>query len=468
MPNTGQFSRRCYSCRQRHCKCDLARPSCGQCLRAGKTCSGYRDDVSMRFRIINHSSFQPGTRRQNRKIRYEDPPMVEESSTEESDTPSVQIIYEPSQVWSHHVIPLVLDKFTVDLVDTRIDSSMFATIPRIISRTNEGSSVYSVCNAIACAYLATTTGTTAATVNRARAYGTALKTVNQALNDPVECKSDSTLLAIWMFVVYEFLSNPHLTSIAGSEEGDRHCRGMASLIRLRGSEQFSRQDGRNLIWFVCHCTQAKALVAGRESPEEVLGWIQELSQSMKGSEYILVQACTFAYHCTRLLCQIRNVLTGNLDLALTTYSSIMQQMNETERLWSSSYDSAPPSISSIGVHAYQGNFRMRVSAGLLAFLDRASDSNLFDQPHMDFKAIQERCTAAFRATATSILSLQGIFHGRTHPPSDRLNLGWGDAVMIYGSLRTIAVSPISLDWQRNAAIGVCAIIKERLGFQLLI
>lgn len=138
-----------------------------------------------------------------RKIRYVDPPMVEDSSTEDSETTSVQIIYEPSQVWSHHVIPLVLDKFTVDLGDTMIDSSMFATIPRIVSSTYEGSSVFAVCDAIACAYLATTTRTTAATVNRARAYGTALRTVNAALNDPVECKNDSTLLAIWMFVVYE-------------------------------------------------------------------------------------------------------------------------------------------------------------------------------------------------------------------------------------------------------------------------
>lgn len=189
---------------------------------------------------------------------------------------------------------------------------------------------------------------------------------------------------------------------------------------------------------------------------------------MKRSEFILVQACTFAYHCTRLLFQIRNALTGNLDLALATYSSIMQQMDETERLWSYSYDSASLSMSSIGVHAYQGNFRMCVAAGLLAFLDRVSDSNLFDQPHSDFHTVQKRCIAIFRATATSILSVQGISHGHTHLPSDRFILGWGDAVMIYGSLGTIAVSPISLDWQKNAAVGFCAIIKERLGFQVSI
>lgn len=97
------------------------------------------------------------------------------------------------------MIPLVLHKFSV----ASTDSTMFATIPRIISSTQEGSSVYAVCNAIACAYLASAERTTAAIANRTRAYVTALTTVNAALDDPVQYKKDSTLLAIWMFVVYE-------------------------------------------------------------------------------------------------------------------------------------------------------------------------------------------------------------------------------------------------------------------------
>ncbi|KAJ5150830.1 uncharacterized protein N7482_010082 [Penicillium canariense] len=180
-------------------------------------------------------------------IGYYDPPKVKVDSTKDGSIPSIQMIYEPSQVWNHHVIPLVLDKFSVSIVDTSIDSIMFATIPRIISCTPEGSPVYAVCDAIACAYLASTTGSAAAIAHRTQAYGAALRIVNAALDDPAQCKNDSTLLAIWMFVVYEFLSNPHLTSVAGSEEGERHCRGLAALINLRNSEQFSRQDGRNLV-----------------------------------------------------------------------------------------------------------------------------------------------------------------------------------------------------------------------------
>jgi hypothetical protein len=157
----------------------------------------------MRFRIADISSFQPSASHHRQRIRYHDPLRAIADPAKDSEITDVQIIYEPPQVWSHHVIPLVLDKFSVELVNANIDNSMFTTIPRIICSSQEGSSVYAVCDAIACAYVASTTGTTAAMANRTRAYVTALRTVNAALDDPLQCRNDSTLLAIWMFVVYE-------------------------------------------------------------------------------------------------------------------------------------------------------------------------------------------------------------------------------------------------------------------------
>lgn len=202
---------------------------------------------------------------------------------------------------------------------------------------------------------------------------------------------------------------------------------------------------------------------------EVLGWIHELSQQAKPSDYTLVQACTFAYHCTHLLRQIRNILTGNSYLVLATYLSIFQQMVDIERIWCSSYDSTQPSIWSIGVHAYQGNFQMHLSAGVLTLLTRACQSDFSQQQRTQFTAMQEFCIATFRTTATKILRMQGVSQSISHHlPSDGFSLGWADAVMVYGSLRTITISPISLGWQRNAANRICAIIKERLGFQFLL
>jgi hypothetical protein len=201
---------------------------------------------------------------------------------------------------------------------------------------------------------------------------------------------------------------------------------------------------------------------------EVLSWIHELCQHAKGSDYTLVQACTFAYHCTHLLNQIREMFTDNSYLALATYLFIFQQVDDLEKIWSPSYDSAQPSIWSIGVHAYQGNFQMHLSASVLTLLTLACQSGCSQQQHTQLTAMQERCITTFRATATKILRMQGMSQSINHLPSDTFSLGWADAVMVYGSLRTITISPISLGWQRNAANHICTIIKERLGFQFLL
>ena len=181
----------------------------------------------------------------------------------------------------------------------------------------------------------------------------------------------------------------------------------------------------------------------------------------------MVQACTFAYHSTRLSSQIQKVLAGDSDLLSATYSSILHLMDESEKIWDSSYDSVQPSTSSLGVHAYQANFQMHLSASILTFLLHACQGYCSHEQHTNLTAMQECCIAAFRATATRTLHMQGMSQGTVHLASNNINFGWADAVMVYGSLRTIAISPISLGWQRNAANRVCRIIKERLGFQLL-
>jgi hypothetical protein len=105
------------------------------------------------------------------------------------------------QTWSQHVIPLILDKFSIGLNT----SSIFATVNGMVSMAEQGSPVYAVSNAIACAYRASVTGSANARSNMVHAYGNALRTVKTALDDPVEYKEDSTLLAVWMFVVYEVI-----------------------------------------------------------------------------------------------------------------------------------------------------------------------------------------------------------------------------------------------------------------------
>ncbi|KAI1423595.1 hypothetical protein F5Y12DRAFT_527425 [Xylaria sp. FL1777] len=62
----GKASQGCQSCRTRRIKCDKKQPECSQCIRVGKKCSGYRDQLSLIFRdesskVIQKAHAQWGT-----------------------------------------------------------------------------------------------------------------------------------------------------------------------------------------------------------------------------------------------------------------------------------------------------------------------------------------------------------------------------------------------------------------------
>ncbi|ENH73065.1 Transcriptional regulatory protein moc3 [Fusarium oxysporum f. sp. cubense race 1] len=46
----GKASQGCQNCRVRRIKCDKIKPECSQCIRVGKKCPGYRDQLSLMFR----------------------------------------------------------------------------------------------------------------------------------------------------------------------------------------------------------------------------------------------------------------------------------------------------------------------------------------------------------------------------------------------------------------------------------
>uniref|UniRef100_A0A093UPJ3 White-opaque regulator 1 n=1 Tax=Talaromyces marneffei PM1 TaxID=1077442 RepID=A0A093UPJ3_TALMA len=444
MPNTGKPSKDCFSCRQRRIKCDLVRPGCTQCARLRKMCPGYRDETSLRFRNSNTASFELKSRTGRRlKLHYYHQPGSTGGTRDTNSRPNNSLPVELPQTLSRHVIPLVLDKFSIGP-----KAGIFATVNRMVSIAGQTSPIYAVSNAIAYAYRASYTGSPTARSDMFHAYGTALRTVKAALDDPVEYKKDSTLLAVWMFVVYEFLSNANLTTIAASEQGERHCRGMASLISVRGSEQFSMQQGRDLVWFVCLCAQIKALIARRESPPHILKWIHQLGRQT--SEYALSQTCTFACHCTQFCSRIKGLLLGTPEQLVLNASSVIQQMEEVEKMRSALDTSA-----SSGVFVYQETFQLHLSENMLMFLSTiATQAEVSSQQRTQFSQVQKHCISMFQRTASGILII------------DYHSVGWGDSVMVLAGLLTVSTSHISLPVQRDTATKILGIIKGQSGFRI--
>jgi hypothetical protein len=98
-------------------------------------------------------------------------------------------------------IPLVLAKVAKYISG----DSLFITIPRIVTQAESRSPIYKVCNAIGLAYVTSKTQGPTADATKARGYRCALAAVNAALQDPRRQTLDSTLLAVWLFGVYEVI-----------------------------------------------------------------------------------------------------------------------------------------------------------------------------------------------------------------------------------------------------------------------
>ncbi|RSL59127.1 hypothetical protein CEP54_007418 [Fusarium duplospermum] len=54
----GKASQGCQNCRTRRIKCDKVKPECSQCIRVGKRCPGYRDQLSLMFRDESNKVMQ--------------------------------------------------------------------------------------------------------------------------------------------------------------------------------------------------------------------------------------------------------------------------------------------------------------------------------------------------------------------------------------------------------------------------
>jgi hypothetical protein len=102
--------------------------------------------------------------------------------------------------WNNHSVPLVMHKFSFDMVyDTK---NVFKTLASAIASAKERSALHQACLTIGCAYIGVQTRSPD-TVLQLRMYGKALKVVKLALQDPEQYKTNNTIFAIWLLIIYE-------------------------------------------------------------------------------------------------------------------------------------------------------------------------------------------------------------------------------------------------------------------------
>lgn len=99
-------------------------------------------------------------------------------------------------------MPFLMNKFRPSF---EMAKSTYSTVLDSLSRAEEGSALHQACVAVGSAYMVNIIRSPNTTVDRAKAYGTALTVIHSAIMDPQQRKSDDTLLAIWLLGLYEVI-----------------------------------------------------------------------------------------------------------------------------------------------------------------------------------------------------------------------------------------------------------------------
>ncbi|KAH6962870.1 hypothetical protein DER45DRAFT_590758 [Fusarium avenaceum] len=233
-------------------KCDLSRPACRQCRRAGSRCNGYREDKSVTFRDQTTETLDKMSFFSNRNPRPSSLNSKQGVSTEPGVSQQVKV-YQSRDRPSHcpwfrlavtpeeQALNFYFHHYVVH------ESGRTPTHPDcqgiIYKRATEPGYFANLIHAVGLSGLAYTRNAPKLTHAATQAFSRALRGICATLLDPSEASSDQMLVAVMLLALYETAS---FNSPANLSSWSRHVDGALALIRLRGAGQLRNRIGRSI------------------------------------------------------------------------------------------------------------------------------------------------------------------------------------------------------------------------------
>ncbi|KAF2677626.1 hypothetical protein K458DRAFT_491691 [Lentithecium fluviatile CBS 122367] len=250
----GRPSSACALCRSRRIKCDLSRPSCGQCERVSRVCSGYRSRTDLVFRDQTNDVVSKA-QRANRPSRQVAAGIISKRSP-------AQVHYEHEKTQSDisksfdaadpvsMSLPLSLEHQAFCFFYSNYISrpskkavTVYESVPALYLASPNDSALLYVITALGLAGLSHHTETYGMETAAEVWYNKALHEVHRNLRDLALAKEDLTLLVVLLLGLYE--TNTCRTP-RSMKSWLRHTRGATVLLELRGETQLDTEFGRTL------------------------------------------------------------------------------------------------------------------------------------------------------------------------------------------------------------------------------
>ncbi|KIX04648.1 uncharacterized protein Z518_05518 [Rhinocladiella mackenziei CBS 650.93] len=216
----GKPSRACAHCRRRKLRCDLRKEACGQCVRAGLICTGYRDPDQLRIRDESQSTKQKALIGKSRSV------VTSSLVDQHVQVPLSEMAR--AAFFSHYVSGLAKTYDVLERIGHKspLDKHLAVSI-----------------DAVSLAFFSFQYYSTQASRFAREQYLSALPLVNRAVGTPEVLASDSTLLAVLFLDLFEKIMNNNPRS---SDSWMSHVKGAMALLKFRDSKQLKTYIGLRL------------------------------------------------------------------------------------------------------------------------------------------------------------------------------------------------------------------------------
>ncbi|KAJ5381084.1 C6 zinc finger domain protein [Penicillium cataractarum] len=258
----GKPSPGCAVCRARRLLCDRGRPSCSQCLRANRECSGYQDLQALRI----HDQSQEIVAKAQAQARRKSPKTSPRTSPKTSPKPSSPVQSVILSVPMPAAIPASMDEWAMSYifklyVGTNQSRGLLAYLPNLLS-DDPSPALQATIKAVGLAGMSRVHSLPKMMYSAGVEYSTALIATNRALQDSTEARSDSTLAAVVLLSTYEMITCQNAASGSNfMSSWSNHVRGATKLLELRGTEQMKSHSGQAMFGLVRMQIKKKLLQA---------------------------------------------------------------------------------------------------------------------------------------------------------------------------------------------------------------
>ncbi|KFZ08869.1 hypothetical protein V501_05792 [Pseudogymnoascus sp. VKM F-4519 (FW-2642)] len=301
-------SKGCAPCRAKRTKCDQARPSCSQCIRARRSCHGYKD--------LSEHRFVDQTQKFVRQGRAKSSPTTTSYGFISSETSSRRSCPE-SKVLAEIISPALRDSLDFQATcyflrnysweGSQSAKGFFDYIPDVINcQGTVGTALTDVVISLGMVGISHTKSNNSSVMYAAKVkYNRAVSATNRALCTQ-DAKADQTLITVMLLGLFE--TNTCNTP-RSMKSWTQHINGAAQILYLRGKEQLQTETGRQIFRYLRTQIVINSMQRRAAIPETITSW-SLLSLPYESGEDLTASKLSFL---VIEFCNLRSLMTSMHD-----------------------------------------------------------------------------------------------------------------------------------------------------------